>query len=249
MAETIFHNTEDERTNGASNKFWSYELDGTSITVRWGRVGASSPRSKVHSFDSSHERDKFITKLVAEKIRNGYKEVTQEKLKDEIETAKELGIWNKISKMIFVAKNSDSELSKLDQYDPAQYILVEILNSRSKDITRLLLSKTETWLIQGGITLFEQTIGVNGMQKLPYDHSFSSAVRNHLKRLSKKIVEVLKTVGFAAVGVRNLFDDEAEASTPAQINFKSAMSQVDTTGFDGSVIVTFAAMGVRALEL
>src|SRR5262245_1965415 len=62
-------------SDGSSNKFWAIEVDGTSQTVHFGRVGtAGQAQSKV--FASEDEAKKASDKLIAEKVKKDYKELT-----------------------------------------------------------------------------------------------------------------------------------------------------------------------------
>lgn len=63
-----------ELSDGSSNKFWEIALDGSSLTLRWGRVGTSG-RTKSQSFASSAEAKAAYEKLVAEKVAKGYGEL------------------------------------------------------------------------------------------------------------------------------------------------------------------------------
>lgn len=55
-----------------NNKYWDIEQDGTTVTTRWGRVGASKGQSKVFSFGSDAEATKFFEKKMKEKEKKGY---------------------------------------------------------------------------------------------------------------------------------------------------------------------------------
>lgn len=56
---------------GSSNKFWKIELDGSSHTVQYGRVGTNG-QTQTKTFDSAAEAKKSFDKLVAEKLKKGY---------------------------------------------------------------------------------------------------------------------------------------------------------------------------------
>ncbi|RCJ18456.1 polymerase [Nostoc minutum NIES-26] len=59
-------------TANNSNKFWSAKVEGTQVTVQWGRVGYN-PQTKVHSFNS-HEQAIFkYHGLIGEKLMKGYR--------------------------------------------------------------------------------------------------------------------------------------------------------------------------------
>jgi len=170
---------------------------------------------------------------------------TKEKLKKETKTAQALGQQNKISKMMWVSKDN-KHLSQIDVYDPKQYVYVEILNSWTKQVTRLVLSKEETWMADSSISEVGRDIYCDKLTKLGYS-GFADAVRAVLKEMAEVVAAALKTVKFGAVGVRNLFDDE-DFTQPAS-ELQEALASVNTSGFDASVVHTFAAMGTRSLEL
>jgi len=231
-------------SEGAHNKFWRYETSGNSVTVEWGRVGLAGDE-QVKKFDNPTEMQKFIDKKMREKIRKGYAEVTKEKLKNETKTAQELGTQHKISRLLFVDQRGNNQLHQISNYDPKRYVYVEILNSWKKTITRLLLSKTNSYEISGGVTESDETITYG--EKHATSSDFVKGIRNVLRRLSEQVIEVTKTVQFAAVGARNLFGDDTE--NEGSDDMAAALQSIDTSGVDTQVVLTFAAMGARALEL
>jgi predicted DNA-binding WGR domain protein len=60
-----------EFEEGTSSKFWEIELDGTSVTTRWGRIGTEG-QSKTKPFATEAAAKKEHDKLVAEKTKKGY---------------------------------------------------------------------------------------------------------------------------------------------------------------------------------
>jgi predicted DNA-binding WGR domain protein len=64
MARYEFH-------EGTSNKFWQIDLDGTSFTTTFGKVGTSG-QSSTKSFDSEAKANAEHDKLVREKTGKGY---------------------------------------------------------------------------------------------------------------------------------------------------------------------------------
>lgn len=241
MSEIIYINNENQ-----SNKFWSYSVKGNTVTCKWGRIG-NDPDQVVKTFTSSAAVDKFINQKIKEKEKKGYKLVSKEKLADETTTAKELGSRNKVKTMLFCSKNGN-KLTELNAYDPGQYVYVEVLDSWDKRVTRLLLSKNESWMVNSDSSIVKtnRTITANSLSNIGNNDTFVIAVRNVLKRMSAQVVQVLKSIKFAALGARNLFDDED--STPS-VEVSSALSTIDSSGFDQSVINKFASMGTRSLDL
>lgn len=225
-----------------SNKFWEYKIDGNNVLVKWGRVGLDG-QAKVHHFDNPADVERFITKKTREKERKGYNKVDAKELKQETQTAQQLGHQYKISRMLFVSQKGN-KLTRISKYDPKKWVYVEILNSWKKDIVRLLLSKTESFKIAGGITESSGTITYG--HKTQTSGNFVDAVRGVLRRLSEQVVEAIKTIKFAAVGARNLFD---ENGSPPSHELSEALESVDTTGIDEKVVSNFACVGARVLEL
>lgn len=227
------------------NKLWRYTVNNLSVTTEFGRVGQSL-RATTKSFGSLIERDRFIAQKIREKERKGYVLATSKKVKEETQTAQQLGTQYKISRMLFVSQKGN-KLSRITNYDPKKFVYVEVLNSWKKTITRLLLSKTQSFEITGGVSENGRTI-TYGTKTLT-SSSFIAGVRGVLRRLSEQVVELVKTVKFAAAGARKLFDDDGEPSAAAAPAFASILSQVDHAGVDDKIVSKFASMGARVLEL
>jgi hypothetical protein len=121
---------------------------------------------------------------------------------------------------------------------------VEVLNSWSKEITRLLLSRSGSWQLSGSISEFDRTISFDDRRPISGERErFANTVRQMLRAMAVTVTEALKTVKFAAVGARNLFDSEtSEAEVPE-------LDDIAAPGFDRQVISKFAALGQRTLEL
>ncbi|BAT56570.1 unknown protein (plasmid) [Nostoc sp. NIES-3756] len=60
-------------TTSNSNKFWSAKVEGTKLTVEWGRVGYKA-QTKVHQLSSQGQAIAKYNNLVAEKKAKGYEE-------------------------------------------------------------------------------------------------------------------------------------------------------------------------------
>lgn len=61
-----------ELSDGTSHKFWTVERDGTTLRVRYGRIGTEG-QSLEKSFATTDLAKKEEARLVAEKVRKGYK--------------------------------------------------------------------------------------------------------------------------------------------------------------------------------
>ncbi|MCR9201550.1 MAG: WGR domain-containing protein [Planctomycetaceae bacterium] len=64
-----------ELKEGTSDKFWEISLDGTSHTVRYGRVGTDG-QSKTKDFETEQKAQASCEKLIKQKTGKGYREVT-----------------------------------------------------------------------------------------------------------------------------------------------------------------------------
>ena len=64
-----------ELRDGKSEKFWAIRLDGAAHTVEFGRIGTAG-QTQTKEFDSEDAAKKSCEKLIAEKTKKGYVEVT-----------------------------------------------------------------------------------------------------------------------------------------------------------------------------
>jgi predicted DNA-binding WGR domain protein len=62
-----------EYVEGSSDKFWEIEIDGSSVTVRFGRNGTSG-QSSVKNFADVAKAEKHAESMIAEKLKKGYTE-------------------------------------------------------------------------------------------------------------------------------------------------------------------------------
>jgi predicted DNA-binding WGR domain protein len=230
----------------SSNKFWGYTLlPGTSLKVEWGRIGLAG-QNQVKSFGSPWDRQRFIDKKVGEKLSEGYEESSDEGLKVEVQTAQTMGHKNKIQRMEWVNLKGRS-LQILNNYDPLKLIYVEVVDSWSKDITRLLISKKENWEIRGGISESNRSLTFGERCPVVGDKvRFVEAVRQKLKALAITVTEAIQTIKFAAVGARNLFDDEGVEAADSAPVFENVAVR---SGLNRAVVAKFAALGQRTLDL
>ncbi len=63
-----------QRQVAAASKFWEVTVDGTTLTVRFGKIGAAG-QTTVKELSSSDEADAQVAKLIGEKTKKGYTEV------------------------------------------------------------------------------------------------------------------------------------------------------------------------------
>ena len=57
----------------SSEKFWEISIDGTALTIRFGKIGGNG-QTTVKEFTSSEEADAEAAKLIASKVKKGYVE-------------------------------------------------------------------------------------------------------------------------------------------------------------------------------
>ena len=62
-----------EFTDDKSNKFWEISLEGTSVTVRFGRIGTNG-QTQTKTFPDAAAAQQHHDKLVEEKTGKGYVE-------------------------------------------------------------------------------------------------------------------------------------------------------------------------------
>ncbi len=67
-----------EFRDGSSAKFWAIEVDGTTITTRWGRIGTDG-QTKSKAFADTAAAEKAAAKQIAGKVKKGYAEIAQAK--------------------------------------------------------------------------------------------------------------------------------------------------------------------------
>jgi predicted DNA-binding WGR domain protein len=63
-----------QRQVAAASKFWEVTVDGSTVTVRFGKIGATGQTS-VKELASAAEADAQAAKLIGEKTKKGYTEV------------------------------------------------------------------------------------------------------------------------------------------------------------------------------
>ncbi len=64
-----------EFKEGTSNKFWEITLDGSAFTTKYGKVGTDGQET-IKEWDSDDKAKKEYDKLIAEKVKKGYKLVS-----------------------------------------------------------------------------------------------------------------------------------------------------------------------------
>ncbi len=63
-------------SDGGAHKFWSVQVAGTVQTVRFGRIGAAAGQTRTKSFASAAQAAKATRRLVFQKKKKGYCEVS-----------------------------------------------------------------------------------------------------------------------------------------------------------------------------
>ena len=62
------------RQDGVASKFWEVTVDGSTVTVRFGKIGTNGQTS-VKELESAAEADAQAAKVIGEKTKKGYTEV------------------------------------------------------------------------------------------------------------------------------------------------------------------------------
>ena len=63
-----------ENKSGAASKFWEVTVDGSTINIRFGKIGVANGQTTVKEFDSNEEALAQVEKLIKEKTKKGYVE-------------------------------------------------------------------------------------------------------------------------------------------------------------------------------
>lgn len=220
------------------NKIWEYTIKGDDVEITYGRVGGHMTVQN-KSFSSSYSRDAFISKKVSEKIGKGYKLADDEKIQKEVALANDMGTTKyKINDMKWVAKDKKDKLIELDKYDPAHYVLIEILDSWSKDTFQLLLSKTESFRLAGTMSNFSLQTA---------DGTIASAIRKYIKSLFEEVKKAV--VAKVGIGARRLQIGDGAAITSVAVLDTVTADDIEVGGANKAVLSKFLGLGKRCLEL
>lgn len=238
--ERLFTNT-----TSSSNKFWAVNQIGPgSCEVRWGRIGTSGQK-QTKTFSSTHSMTLFIDRKISEKLSEGYVAVSTEDLQKEVQTARELGTQFKISRMEFITSAVSNGLVFGNEYFPDNGVFVEIMNSWSKEVTHLFLSRKDAFELVGvkfnadGCTFAKQTTHT--------DHSWVAAIRKRLKDIAEAIVKIT-TQTFGNVHRALAIDDDEDKTIMATI-IDQAHKMPGSAQLGDQLIMKFATLGARTLEI
>jgi hypothetical protein len=107
-----------------------------------------------------------------------------------------------------------------------------------------LLSRSGSWQLGSGISEYDRTISFSARNPVSGEgERFANTVRQMLRDMAVTVAAALKTVKFAAVGARNLFDSGTGDEEAPEL------ADLAAPGFDRQVISKFAALGQRCLDL
>jgi len=229
---------------GSSNKYWSYDVDGLTVTVKWGRVGLDG-QSKDFDFSDRYQLDRFINRRVREQLGKGYKEIDRPGLAQEVQIAKTLGAQHKINRIEYVAlkKNkafNGGQFNLLLNYDPSQWVYVEVMNSWTKEVSHIVLNKAEEYEVVGLAEDKAARKVVFGDFRSPR-RDFVEGIRLAIRRIAVAVMAALKR--FGDLGSRTLGDEVTSSSGP---QFEEVAEE---TGASRQVISKFAGLGARILDI
>lgn len=230
------------------NAYWQYEYVGvSSVRVKFGRIGTdNAPKEK--DYGSPYKRDREIEKLIAEKLGKGYRPETEEGLKKEIEVAEALGQQRKIQHLYYVQERIGNTFRFGKDYYPAEGIVVEVLNSWDKSTAFLHLTKTDSVCLEG------VTVAGNGCsfaRTVPNHKSgWVSAIRKYIKDTAETVKKIV-TIQFGMVGRKLSLGDDPDQEEETQMSevIEAMKSQNVGGGMGDQVLMSFAALGARVLDL
>ena len=67
---------EDPRRHTDSSKFWEITVSGSTVTVRYGPIGAAKGQSKEYAYATAEDAEREADSLIAAKVKKGYVEKT-----------------------------------------------------------------------------------------------------------------------------------------------------------------------------
>ena len=248
-----------------SSKQWGYEeLGATDVKVSWGRIGLK-PQEKVHHFSSPSERAAFVIDKVGEKRAKGYVEQEEQQVKQDAAAAQALGTQFKVVQMEYVeAKKGKFKI--LESYDPDELVLVEVLNSWSKEKCVLLLGRNDTQVARS-VQRTNGNVILTGLSALnDKEFSLANSVRSYLKKLADRVAEQVVNViaHFGGLGRRIATEDGQEyrpltqaalvqaSGTGRSLNVEvedEVISSIKESSVDASVIRKFCGLGNRRLQI
>ena len=243
-------------SEGNRSAFWTYEyLDDQNFSVKYtyGRLGLppsslSPPTIKPHT--SAAHREKEVGKKITEKLRKGYKLQTEEQVKQEQDIAGALGAQYKINSIKFVGSQSGRSFEFSSEYDPNRGVIVEIINSWSKETNYIFMNRTDAWSLDGCSTTAGGIFTCTRLQD-NYRTNWVDAIKKRL-RDTAEILHRVVTQKFATLGVRKLTigdDEDDENMMIAKDVVATAMASSNIGNVSEQVLFQFAALGARKLEI
>jgi predicted DNA-binding WGR domain protein len=237
-----------------SNKFWSYEItndDPPTVQIKWGRIGLKG-QEQTKTFANRAAMQVFIDKKVGEKMRKKYVLSDNKDMKKETEKAQTIGFQYTVPRIEYVAKKS-GKLRILQRYDPKHHIYVEVRNSWTKEVKRILLNKTQSYYLGPvAIDMTDREILYDDLNQVLYDDQMVKNVRSLLVDLAKQVRQVV-IKKFAALGARKLSilddDDDLDTNFDSMPEVVSTVEEVVAPWTSKQVVNKFAALGKRVLDL
>lgn len=239
---------------GTNNKWWGYDLKGgTSVTVKWGRIGREG-QSKEYGFGSSSERDSWLNKKVREQERDGYRAESDESLAVKSEVAQVLGTRNTIIRVEFV-RREDHTLKIIGTYEPTQFVYCEVLDSYSsnkdKKTTRVLLSKDQSFIVEGTAEESRE-IECDTIREVSKTDQLVRGVREYLKRLAQKVeVAARRMIGLGERKLKLGLEGEEEFVRTESVSIGDEVyKEVESEGGASRQVVSqMVGLGMRKLML
>jgi predicted DNA-binding WGR domain protein len=228
---------------GSSNKFWSYEVDGNTVNIEYGRVGGRTTKDK-KSFPTTYARDRFIDKKVREKKRKNYNEIDETEKVKETTLAEGLGTRDKVMDISFVKISKVGKRIKLQDigdYDPEGYIFVKLINSWNKTESFMLVSEHDI-----SVSLVPSSPGTYYERAL--SSAKSTAIVQYLNDILSKFEEIV-TASFGSLGGRALDDDSLGQVVDSYKQNEGSEISDNVLGKIASMAGNFGSLGGRALDI
>lgn len=231
-----------------SNKFWEYEVtnqDPPTVTFKWGRYGRSGQQS-TKQFSNKRDMDLFINKKVNEKIRKKYILSSEDDKNKENKRAEILGTQFKIQHLQYVKKPTEYlsgfQADVLPQYDPRQFVYVEVRNSWNKTSEYYLLGKNESYTtssasIEGRTCVFDSLTRAS--------QNRVKAVRQALLDIFKEVQRVVRKIG---LGLRRLSIGDDDPLPEQEEQFEEVYRSIDSS-ISKQVVRQITALGQRTLDI
>jgi predicted DNA-binding WGR domain protein len=225
------------------NKFWQYEIDGNSVKFTWGRVGGTSDTTTTlckNEADAQRLAERKANEKTRPRAHGTYVETDPKELAEEEAVADKLGAQYKILSTVWVAQDQ-RRLTVKPECAPGLFAYAKVQQSWNKEITHLLLNKTEAFELYDVIA--DGNALVYRSRRLA-QANFAEGVRFALRRVLEAVATVLRRK-MGDLGGRVLFADGPAQSTETMpvLDEQEVSSIAQETGVAREVVSSFGRLG------